>query len=212
VAQTGPDRRAVPAAGGALAADEEIDEIVERMRLAAVSNVDDALLAQLDMTVESIGHRYEASDAAAVYPAALAHRRTVQQLITGQQHPRQHTHLYTLAGKLSGLLGYLAFDLGNDRVARAYCNEAFSLATAAGSNPLAAVSRALAAHAKVDDADPVGVFLSFEPSAPHASPATPPAPTSPSAPTTRPANSPSRRSPSSPPATRPPATPSPSST
>ncbi|WP_322769636.1 hypothetical protein [Frankia sp. Cr1] len=29
-----------------------------------------------------------------------------------------------MAGKLSGLLGYIAFDLGNELLARAYCNEA----------------------------------------------------------------------------------------
>jgi transcriptional regulator with XRE-family HTH domain len=218
-----PDRRTVLAAGIALAADEEIDEITERMRLGASSNVDEPLLHQLDATVESIGHRYEAGDAKAVYPTALAHRRTVHELLAGRQHHRQRTHLHVLAGKLSGLLGYLAFDLGNERVARAYCNEAFSLAQAAGDNPLAAwvrgtqsfiayygghytsaldlardgqryagdgphsirlavsgeartlgrlgdragvddaVARALAAHDRIDDADPVGVFLSFEP-------------------------------------------------
>jgi hypothetical protein len=43
-----------------------------------------------------------------------------------------------VAGKLSGLLGYLAFDQGNELLARAYCNEAMSLAQAAGHRDLAA--------------------------------------------------------------------------
>lgn len=143
--------------------------------------------------------------------------------MAGHQHPTQRRHLYLVGGKLSGLLGYLAFDLGNEMVARAYRNEAMSLAKAAGHGDLAAwvrgtqsfiayyggryrealdlardgqryarggptsirlaisgeartlgklgdtagvdeaVARALTAHTKINDADPVGYFLSFDP-------------------------------------------------
>ncbi len=224
-ADAGPDRRKVLAAVGvaAWAIDEELDEVTRRMQLFAASNVEDASLEQLEASVEVVGRRYETSDAATVYPIALKQRRWVAELMAGHQHPAQRRHLYLVGGKLSGLLGYLAFDLGNELVARAYCNEAMSLAKAAGHGDLAAwvrgtqsfiayyggryrealdlardgqryarggpasirlaisgeartlgklgdaagvdeaVGRALTAHAKIHDADPVGYFLSFDP-------------------------------------------------
>ncbi|OHV40817.1 MULTISPECIES: helix-turn-helix domain-containing protein [Pseudofrankia] len=139
--RTGPDRRTVLAATAAsvvLAADDELDEVTHRMQLFAASNVDDAAVEQLDMSVDLIGRRYEASDASSVYPTALRQRRYVAELMNGHQHPRYRGELYVVAGKLSGLLGYLAFDLGNELLARAYCNEAMSLAQAAGHRDLAA--------------------------------------------------------------------------
>jgi transcriptional regulator with XRE-family HTH domain len=223
---SGPHRRTVltaAAAGIVTAADEELEEVTRRMQLFAASNVDDPALHQLDMSIDWVGSRYETSDAATVYPIALRQRRWVADLMAGHQHPRQRSHLYVIAGKLSGLLGYLAFDLGNELLARAYCNEALGLAQTAGSGDLAAwvrgtqsfiayysgryrealdlardgqryagtgpasirlaisgeartlgklgdrrgvdeaVGRAVAAHQRVDDTDPVGVFLSFEP-------------------------------------------------
>jgi len=143
--RTGPDRRAVLAATAAtaaasmvLAADDELDEVTRRMQHFAASNVDEAAVEQLNVNVDLIGCRYEGSDAAAVYPTALRQRRYVAELMSGHQHPRYRGELYVVAGKLSGLLGYLAFDLGNEILARAYCNEAMSLAQAAGHRDLAA--------------------------------------------------------------------------
>ncbi|MBL7498154.1 helix-turn-helix domain-containing protein [Frankia sp. CNm7] len=141
VERTGPDRRAVLAVTAAtvvLAADDELDEVTRRMQHFAASNVDDAAVEQLNVSVDLIGCRYEGSDAAAVYPTALRQRRYVAELMSGHQHPRFRGELYVVAGKLSGLLGYLAFDLGNEVLARAYCNEAMSLAQAAGHRDLAA--------------------------------------------------------------------------
>jgi len=137
----GPDRptiRAVSAATMMLAADDEVGEVTQRMQLLAATNMDDAAVEQLDMNVELIGRRYETSDSPSVYPTALRQRRRVADLMSGHQHPRHRADLYVLAGKLSGLLGYLAFDLGNELLARAYCNEAMSLAQAAGNRDLAA--------------------------------------------------------------------------
>ncbi|ABW15656.1 helix-turn-helix domain protein [Parafrankia sp. EAN1pec] len=220
---TSPDRRAVLAAGALFAIDAELDEVSRRMQQVAASNVDDDALHQLDISIEVVGRRYENSDAATVYPVALKQRRWVADLMSGHQHPDQRRELYAIGGKLSGLLGYLAFDLGNELVARAYCNEAMSLAKTAGHRDLAAwvrgtqsfiayyggryrealdlardgqryarggpasirlaisgeartlgklgdiagvdeaVGRALAAHARIEDTDPVGYFLSFDP-------------------------------------------------
>ncbi|SQD94590.1 Transcriptional regulator, XRE family [Parafrankia sp. Ea1.12] len=220
---TGPNRRTVLAASTLWAIDEELEEVTRRMQLFAASNVDDDALYQLDTSIEVVGRRYETSDAATVYPVALKQRRWLAELMTGHQHPDQRRELYAIGGKLSGLLGYLAFDLGNELVARAYCNEAMSLAKTAGHNDLAAwvrgtqsfiayyggryrealdlardgqryarggpasirlaisgeartlgklgdvhgvdeaVGRALTAHAKIEDTDPVGYFLSFDP-------------------------------------------------
>ncbi|WP_231861557.1 MULTISPECIES: hypothetical protein [Frankia] len=95
-------------------------------------------MEQLEASIEVVGRRYETSNAATVYPIALKQRRWVAKLMTGHQHPAQRRHLYLVGGQLSGLLGYLALDLGNELVARAYCNEAISLAKAAGHGDLAA--------------------------------------------------------------------------
>ncbi len=140
-AESDPDRRAVLAAAAALpliAADEEIEEVVRRVQRLAASNVSEDTLTQAEEMVEAVGRQYEASNASTAYPAALRQRRWVDELMSGRQRPREQAQLYTLGGKLSGLLGYLAFDAGNKRLARVYCDEAFTLARAAGDRDLAA--------------------------------------------------------------------------
>ncbi|MBB5083140.1 tetratricopeptide (TPR) repeat protein [Nonomuraea endophytica] len=49
------------------------------------------------------------------------------QLLDGKLLPKQRIRLYTQAAKLSGLLGYMAVNLGKFPLANAYCEETFQL-------------------------------------------------------------------------------------
>lgn len=122
---------------------EEAEEIARRSQRLAVSNIDQGALERIEALLDEIGASYERTDAGCVYPVALRQRRWVDELLTGSQRLRQRIELYVLAGKLSALLGYLAFDRGEVTNARAYCDEAFDLAREAGHHDLAAWVRGI---------------------------------------------------------------------
>lgn len=117
---------------------QELEEVTRRVQRMSASNVTDTTLDHLDLTIVGIGKQYETSNAAAIYPITLGQRRLVDELLRGQQRLRQRSKLYSIAGQLSAFLGYLAFDLGSEALAQAYCNEAFELARLVGNSDLAA--------------------------------------------------------------------------
>lgn len=108
----------------------ELDEVGRRLNWLSTPNVSSETLQHLETLTAGYPREYEETDAATVYPEVLAQRRWVQELLDGQQPPAQRSHLFRLAGQLSALLGYLAFDRGDERAAQLYCREAFSLAQA----------------------------------------------------------------------------------
>lgn len=95
----------------------ELEEVSRRLHWLTTPNVSGETLQQLESLMTVYAREYEETDAATVYPAVAGQRRWVQELLGGQQPPRQRAHLFVLAGQLSALLGYLAFDAGQERVA-----------------------------------------------------------------------------------------------
>jgi transcriptional regulator with XRE-family HTH domain len=113
-------------------------DIAGRMQRAARVNVDLPTATTLLDAVRVIVDRYEHVGQARLYPEAVRLRRAVDGLLQGHQHPRGRARLYEAAGKASGLLGYMAVNLGRLDLAQAYCAEAFQLADYADDKDLKA--------------------------------------------------------------------------
>ena len=122
---------------------EEIGEIGARVQRLATSNVDTATLRHLDLTFEEAARQYERANAQDVYHEVRRQRRWVEDLLSGAQRPLQRLELHVRAGKLTAVMGYLAFDLGHRLLGEMYLDEAFSLADAAGHGDLMAWVRGL---------------------------------------------------------------------
>ncbi len=116
----------------------DLDEVGRRLQWLAAPNVTDTALEETAAFLADAAEQYEHADAAAVYPVVRGQRQWLDQLLRGHQHPRQRADLFVAAGQLSALLGYLAFDLGNERLALAYCREAVYLGEAVGHHDLLA--------------------------------------------------------------------------
>lgn len=137
---------AVPNAlpGGALPAPgEEMAQIGARLERLARNNVDAATLRHLGLSLEEVSAAYERDGGAAVYRLVRQQRHWIEHLMEEQQRPRDRVELHAAAGKLSAVLGYLAFDLGHRTLAEAYLGEAFSLGEAAADRDLMAWVRGL---------------------------------------------------------------------
>ncbi|MEN8649094.1 helix-turn-helix transcriptional regulator [Streptomyces sp. 21So2-11] len=110
--------------------------IAKRLNTTTTSNTDPATVAVLEQGVAELVDRYEAEGPNHLAPEAVDLRNFVQQLLDGQQPPRQREALFRLAAQSSGLLGYMAVNAGREAVAEAYCKEAEELAKAIADHEL----------------------------------------------------------------------------
>lgn len=133
--------RAQPDDGGTGWLDDP-QEIEQRRRRVAASNIDEAKLQYLEGAVLRLIAEYERHPATVMASQTLRLRRYVDEVLAGRQHPPQRERLYAVAVHLCGLLGTLAVDLGLHVHARAYGLEAFDLADASGHPDLQAWARA----------------------------------------------------------------------
>jgi len=122
---------------------EEMAQIGARLERLARSSVDSATLRHLALSLEEMSAAYERDGGAAVYRLVRHERHWIEHLLEEQQRPRDRIELHAPGGKLSAVLGYLAFDLGHRTLADAYLREAFSLAEAATDRDLMAWVRGL---------------------------------------------------------------------
>lgn len=113
-------------------------DIAERMQSLIGSNTSEEALHQLEHVVELVVDEYENSGPKELARRVVQQRRRVDQLLGGQQKPVQRNRLYRTAAKLSGLLGYMAVNLGNFPAAGAYCAEAFEISKLLGDKDLQA--------------------------------------------------------------------------
>jgi transcriptional regulator with XRE-family HTH domain len=102
-------------------------DIAERTQSLTATNIRNETLDQFDEFVELIVSEYETMGPAQLTSRVIRQRKRVDELLNGHQLPRQRERLYRTAAKLSGLLGYMAVNLGQFPVAKAYCMEAFQL-------------------------------------------------------------------------------------
>ncbi|MEU8576442.1 hypothetical protein [Streptomyces asoensis] len=111
--------------------DENPLDIVTRTRQLTASNADDATLAFLDSSLEGIVGRYEQDGPYVLRPQARQVRQLAHTLLDGRQPPRTRRELFRLAARASGLLGYMAVNMGDFALSEAYCTEARDLSVSA---------------------------------------------------------------------------------
>ncbi|MGH8904292.1 MAG: helix-turn-helix domain-containing protein [Egibacteraceae bacterium] len=147
-------RKVVQALGaftGAVVTGDHLESI-ELVRQAETSNVGPQTLEQLDRTVERLGLEFLRTPHERTLEEARAVRQYVAQLLGGKQTLAQKARLYDVAGWLSGLLGHLAFDLGQDSAV--HCATALHLAEEVGDAELAAWVRGTQALVAIYDGHP----------------------------------------------------------
>ncbi|WP_251021359.1 hypothetical protein [Streptomyces sp. ISL-98] len=105
-------------------------EIVARAHHLTASNADDATLALLGSSLETVTARYELDGPHALRPETRNLRQLAHTLLDGRQPPRVRQELFRLAARASGLLGYMAVNTGDFELAEAYCTEALDLSRA----------------------------------------------------------------------------------
>jgi hypothetical protein len=120
-------------APGAVAAGEpeSLIDVARRMGWLANVNTEDSVLDLVHGAIEDVVARYGAEGPLRLVPEVVRLRSHVQRLLEGHQHPQQRRRLYELAGRLSGMLGYMAVNQARFLLSEAYCAEAFALAAAA---------------------------------------------------------------------------------
>ncbi len=125
------------AAVGAILADTMV-ESSELSRWQEASALGAVTLQHLDLAVARFGLIYLHTPPVELFSEVRACRMRVARLLEGRHTLGQRRHLYVVAGWLSGLLGHLSLDLGNEAAARAHCLTAWELARESGDNTLAA--------------------------------------------------------------------------
>ncbi|MEV3853710.1 hypothetical protein AB0J38_05205 [Streptomyces sp. NPDC050095] len=121
-----------PAPGPARALDEDPLQIVTRAQRLTTGNADDTTLALIHSSLDEITTHYEHDGPHALRRQARQVRHLAHTLLDGHQPPRARRELFRLAARASGLLGYMAVNLGDFVLAEAYATEALHLSNEIG--------------------------------------------------------------------------------
>jgi transcriptional regulator with XRE-family HTH domain len=113
--------------GGNEAQAEDVLAIMERVRRLERASIGASSLAMLDLSIDDFVNRYEREGPKTLGAPLTRQRLTIEGLIINCGHPSERRRLYSLAGRTSGLLAYMAVNRGRYPLARAYCAEAFAL-------------------------------------------------------------------------------------
>ena len=120
-------------------------ESIELSRQVEASELGPTTLEHLELTVERVGLIFLNTPPEHVSEEIGWHRHRATELLGGRQTLAERRHLYVALGWLTGLLGHLAFDLGDYSTARTHCLTALQLAREAGHRELEAWIRSLQA-------------------------------------------------------------------
>lgn len=120
-------------------------EASEHAGRAEITNVGATALEQLDADVMRIANDYVHVPPVPMMVEMLRVRRRVYRLLEGHQRPSDTTHLYLLAGTLSGLLANASTDLGYHDAAGEQARAAWAYAELCGHNGLRAWTRGMQA-------------------------------------------------------------------
>ncbi|WP_084161057.1 DNA-binding transcriptional regulator [Nocardia sp. BMG51109] len=120
-------------------------EASEHAGRAETTNVGATALEQLDADVSRIANDYVHVPPVPMMVEMLRVRRRVYRLLEGQQKPSDTTHLYLLAGMLSGLLANASTDLGYHDAAGEQARAAWAYAELCEHNGLRAWTRGMQA-------------------------------------------------------------------
>ncbi|WP_026343981.1 DNA-binding transcriptional regulator [Nocardia sp. BMG111209] len=120
-------------------------EASEHAGRAEASNLGPTVLEQLDSDVLRIANDYVHVPPAPMMVEMLRVRRRVYRLLEGRQKPSDTSHLYLIAGILSGLLANASTDLGYHDAAGEQARAAWAYAELCGHNGLRAWTRGMQA-------------------------------------------------------------------
>jgi transcriptional regulator with XRE-family HTH domain len=121
-----------------LTTDEDIAEIVARVHRLESGAVGVDTMRCLELAIDDFVARYEKVGPKPLTPSLTAQRQSIETLIDNCRNPSQRQRLFKFAGQTSGLLAYMAVNRGLFPLARAYCIEAFQLASFAADRDLQA--------------------------------------------------------------------------
>ncbi|WP_237308004.1 hypothetical protein [Streptomyces alboflavus] len=143
--------------------------VASQTQLLMRSGADEAVLKQVDGALQHIVDRYEREGPQRLAGETRALRGALHTVLSSQHSPGVHSELFRLTSRASGLLAYMAVNLGaKPAVAEAYCAEAETLAAHVGDTELqmwAAGTRSLSLYyqhryAEADAAAAAGIKLS----------------------------------------------------
>lgn len=120
-------------------------EASEHAGRAEASNIGATVLEQLDADALRIAREYVHVPPVPMMVEMMRVRRRVYRLLEGQQKPADTSHLYLLAGTMSGLLANASTDLGHLDAAAEQARAAWAYAELCGHNGLRAWTRGMQA-------------------------------------------------------------------
>ncbi|MET8648374.1 hypothetical protein [Nocardia aurea] len=117
---------------------ESPSDIATRVQRVTEMDADEGVLDIFSLAVTDVVDRYEVEGPRRLAPGVIGSRKQVEVLLQQRRNPRQLGQLYEVAGRLSGILGYMAVNRGRFGHARMYCREAFAIGELLGDKELQA--------------------------------------------------------------------------
>jgi tetratricopeptide (TPR) repeat protein len=112
------------------------DDLWQLARAMRASNIDTAMLDQMEMSILRTHWVYASLAPGELFPAVQARLRTIAELLAQPQPIAVRGRLCVIAGHLAGLRAWLMFDLGDHQGALAVYDRALEPATEAGDDAL----------------------------------------------------------------------------
>ncbi|MGW4714530.1 helix-turn-helix domain-containing protein [Nocardia sp. NPDC004260] len=113
-------------------------DIARRVQGLSEFDADGSVLDILTLAVDDVVDRYELEGPRRLAPEVITARHQVDAMLGQRRHPVQLHALYSIAGRLSGVLAYMAVNRGRFGHARMYCREAFAIGELLGDTDLQA--------------------------------------------------------------------------
>jgi hypothetical protein len=117
---------------------ESPTDIARRVQGLSELDADGSVVDILTLAVDDVVDRYELEGPRRLAPEVVSARHQVEVMLGQRRHPAQLHTLYSIAGRLSGVLGYMAVNRGRFGHARMYCREAFAIGGLLGDTDLQA--------------------------------------------------------------------------
>lgn len=129
-------------------------EAMEFTQRTGVSAVGQGTLEHLELVVSDLNLAYSKEPPSEQFVVARAYRSRVDELIRGRHTLKELQELYVCAAWLSERLAWLAYDLGNNRAARAYALDCYTHADQAGHGELCGWAANIMASIAMDSGQP----------------------------------------------------------
>jgi hypothetical protein len=114
-------------AGGSTDSFENPAEILQRIQHLSVIESDRTVPDALALLVDDVVERYEFAGPYRLAPVVIDARRQIEVMLRQRRNPTQLRSLYAVAGRLAGVLAYMAVNRGRFGHAKMYCKEALAI-------------------------------------------------------------------------------------